>query len=321
MSAGTATPRSGVAAPAVLVYHTGALGDFVTTIPAFRAWRALHPGKRMVYLGRPIHGRLGIAAGLFEEARDAGSPRYASLFSVDPAPEAKREMSRFRAALVFAGTDSPLPAALAASGIAEVLRQDPFPPASGPHVVDFHLSLFPEGLLRGGDRIPRIRFPGDMVRRAEALLAPGPAPVVLHPGSGSARKNWPPDRWEALARGLTAEGRRVAWVLGPLEAGYDAPKGDEVLRIADLAALSCLLSACRLFAGNDGGVAHLAAASGCPVVALFGPTDPGLWAPRGGPVVVLRRGESVESVGEFEALAACLRMSDPETAFRSAGGT
>jgi heptosyltransferase III len=294
---------------AVLVYHAGALGDFVTTVPAFRAWRILHPGKRVAFLGRPAHGALGIAAGLFDEARDAGSPRWASLFTVDPSPSALAAMSPFRAALVFARADSPLPAALAVSGIQEVLRQDPFPPAGGPHVVDFHRALFPPDCLPEEDRVPRLRFPEAVLRGAGNLLPPGPAPTALHPGSGSPRKNWPADRWVGLAQALAAEGERVVWVLGPVEEGCPVPEGAEILRCPDLAALACLFSSCRLFVGNDGGAAHLAAASGCPVVALFGPTDPGLWAPRGGAVTVLRRGKSMDSIDGDEVLDACRRMT------------
>jgi len=290
---------------AVLAYHAGALGDFVTTVPAFLAWRALHPGRRLVLLGRPAHGALGIAAGLFDEARDAGSPRYASLFSAQPSREVLAEMSRFRAALAFARADSPLPASLAAAGIPEVLRQDPFPPAGGPHVVDFHLSLFPRESLAGVDRLPRLRFPRELTRAARRLLPPGPAPVAVHPGSGSRRKNWPADRWKDLARDLLREGRRVVWVLGPAEEDFAAPAGAEVLRCGDLAVLACFFASCGLFVGNDGGAAHLAAASGCPVVALFGPTDPASWAPRGASVTVLR-GESMEGIGGGEVLAACL---------------
>ena len=33
--------------------------------------------------------------------------------------------------------------------------------------------------------------------------------------------------------------------------------------------------------GNDSGITHLAAALGAPVIALYGPTDPAVWGPRG----------------------------------------
>ena len=43
--------------------------------------------------------------------------------------------------------------------------------------------------------------------------------------------------------------------------------------------LSALLSKARVYIGPDTSVTHLAAASGCPTVAIYGPTDPRLWGP------------------------------------------
>jgi heptosyltransferase III len=55
--------------------------------------------------------------------------------------------------------------------------------------------------------------------------------------------------------------------------------------------LAALLSLSGCYLGNDSGVTHLAAAAGAPVVALFGPTDPAVWGPRGRKVTVLRAGD------------------------------
>ena len=38
---------------------------------------------------------------------------------------------------------------------------------------------------------------------------------------------------------------------------------------------------CRFFVGSDSGPMHLAAATGAPVFALFGPSDEAIWAPLG----------------------------------------
>ena len=43
--------------------------------------------------------------------------------------------------------------------------------------------------------------------------------------------------------------------------------------------LVALLSRARLYIGPDTSVTHLAAATGCPTVTLFGPTDPRIWGP------------------------------------------
>jgi ADP-heptose:LPS heptosyltransferase len=47
------------------------------------------------------------------------------------------------------------------------------------------------------------------------------------------------------------------------------------------------LSLARAAVGNDSGPTHLAAVVGCPTVALFGPTDPAVWAPVGSHVRIV----------------------------------
>ncbi len=45
-----------------------------------------------------------------------------------------------------------------------------------------------------------------------------------------------------------------------------------------------------MFVGNDGGPMHLAAVVGCPVLGLFGPTNPAVWGPRGEKAEVIYKG-------------------------------
>jgi ADP-heptose:LPS heptosyltransferase len=71
------------------------------------------------------------------------------------------------------------------------------------------------------------------------------------------------------------------------------------VRFDDLYELACWLAGASLYVGNDSGITHLAAAAGAPVVALFGPTDPAVWAPRGPRVRVVatgRPGEPMERI-------------------------
>ena len=76
--------------------------------------------------------------------------------------------------------------------------------------------------------------------------------------------------------------------------------------MADLYELACRLAGARVFIGNDSGIAHLAAAVGTPVVALFGPTDPRVWAPRGRDVRVLQATE-MAAIPVADVLAATLK--------------
>ena len=43
--------------------------------------------------------------------------------------------------------------------------------------------------------------------------------------------------------------------------------------------LAAVLQSCDLFIGADSGVLHLAAATGVPVVAVFGPSNAAAWSP------------------------------------------
>jgi len=119
--------------------------------------------------------------------------------------------------------------------------------------------------------IPRIECP-----RGDGGFA------VIHPFSGSPKKCWPLDRYQALARLLESH-MPVRWCAGPEETLANA------VRITDLYELACWLATARVYVGNDSGITHLAAAVGTPVVALFGPTDPRIWAPRGRQVRVIAK--------------------------------
>jgi ADP-heptose:LPS heptosyltransferase len=79
-----------------------------------------------------------------------------------------------------------------------------------------------------------------------------------------------------------------------------------------LLAIAQALTACSAFIGNDSGITHLAAAVGARVVALYGPTDPALWGPRGTDVRVLsaanRRLESIDIAAVEDATRAALQQ-------------
>ena len=117
-----------------------------------------------------------------------------------------------------------------------------------------------------------------------------PAPredfVVIHPFASGVGKQWPLENFRAVA-GLL--GAPVKWTAGPGNILEDA------VRFEDLYELGCWLSRARAYIGNDSGIAHLAAAVGTPVVAIFISTDPKMWAPRGARVIALER-PTVEEV-------------------------
>jgi heptosyltransferase-3 len=144
------------------------------------------------------------------------------------------------------------------------------PPGCDRHAVDFFLDQVRPFCECRSDGIPRIACRAEDSERSE------PAPfAVIHPFSGSPSKNWPLDHFRAMARGLERR-MTVRWCASPQD-----PPLDGAVYIDDLRRLACWLSHAQLYVGNDSGITHLAAATGIPVLALFGPTDSGIWAPRG----------------------------------------
>jgi ADP-heptose:LPS heptosyltransferase len=124
----------------------------------------------------------------------------------------------------------------------------------------------------------------------------GGAWVVYAPGARHATKCWPEARWVGLDQRLAALGvRRVALTtpserraLPALDARLAASGGAWLTESVERAA--ALVSLSSLAVTHDSGLMHVAAASGRPVVALFGSTAPVLgFAPVGEGHAVLGR--------------------------------
>jgi len=143
----------------------------------------------------------------------------------------------------------------------------------------------------------------EMLRLAEALgIAPvaelvaphgaissGAAPTrpyaVIHATPMYHYKRWTDDGWRGLAGALAARGLAVVATGGPGDrqeldpiwaARPEIKRLDGALSWPDIAAL---IRGAKVYVGPDTSVTHLAAATGVPTVALYGPTDPRLWGP------------------------------------------
>jgi heptosyltransferase-2 len=190
------------------------------------------------------------------------------------------------------------------------------PPPSGPHAAQWLAQAVAR--LGATPAVAPPTFSASAAEKAQARpwLDRLPARfLAIHPGSGAPRKNWPADRFAALA-GRLAGGRPFLLVEGPADADAAAPASRlaPAVHARDLhpRVLGAVLARAGLYVGNDSGVSHLAAAWGAPVLALFGPTDPAQWAPVGPRVRVLRaKDERMES----------LELEDVERAAREILGT
>jgi heptosyltransferase III len=130
----------------------------------------------------------------------------------------------------------------------------------------------------------------------QATLPPEVTPrnpyAVIHAQPMFRYKRWTSDGWRAVARALIERGLTVIASGGPDERERQSldllwSAVPEVVRIdgrLKWGELSALLARACVYVGPDTSVTHLAAAAGCPTVAIYGPTDPRLWGPwpRGG---------------------------------------
>jgi ADP-heptose:LPS heptosyltransferase len=120
---------------------------------------------------------------------------------------------------------------------------------------------------------------------------------VIQPGSGGLRKCWHLDNFLAVANELASKDIEVIFLLGPAELDVlesvtikNIRKVSKCLKDLPLTEVLGLLSCADVFVGNDSGITHLAAGLGVKTVALFGPTNPGVYGPLGPKVTVVKSG-------------------------------
>jgi len=289
----------------ILALRVGALGDTILALPSIAALRKLvGPTGEVDLVGTEPAVQLALGPRLSTRVHSIDRARFRPLFQ-ESADDA--ELLSFLRGFdrVLAWSNVPLLAEKLAGLSVPLLHASPHPPA-GVHAADhLYRSLAPLG-IEGEAPPPEIDVEEES--RLEALDFLGRHGlsardfIAVHPSSGSPRKNWPAERFQALALRLRRENRPFVWVEGEADgevvAGLVRLVAAPVARRLPLTVLAALFSFCRGFVGNDSGITHLAAAVGTRTIALFGPTDPRVWAPRGPSVLVATHGTEPDTVWE-----------------------
>ena len=255
-----------------LVVHSGGIGDFLLCCPALLK---LSSSESLELLGNPDRLRLGLAAGLAKAVHDINHVGFESVFN-EPSDRFRQFIKPFNRAIIWMRDEAGL--------IQKGFRQCGFTniqifPGLPPSEWKEHASTYYSQCLGFSETSPfRLSVEPDPLMHD----------VIIHPGSGGKSKNWPFDRYLALAEGLGQNNRLVTWCLGPAEDNFPLSDDESSIRIESLPDLARVFGSNRLFIGNDSGITHLAAAVGCPTIAIFGPTDPLKWAPLGHQVIIIR---------------------------------
>jgi heptosyltransferase III len=274
--------------PRILVVALRRLGDVLLTTPLIRSLRRAWPQARIEAL--VFADTLAILSGNPDIDAVLTCPVRPS--AGDSLALARRLFRNYDLAITTQAGDRPSFFAIAAGktriGVTEdraigrlkaMLLHRQMPMRTGLHRVEETLQL---AELIGIAPVAEVVTP-----RAETAAAMPAGPyAVLHAAPFFRYKQWHIHGWRAVAQHLAARGLTLLATGGPAaeERAYlDLVwEGVEISRLDGAlgwSQLTSVLAGARVFLGPDTSVTHLAAATGCPTVALFGPTDPSRWAP------------------------------------------
>ena len=297
----------------VLVARPGALGDTLLVAPALARLRRSCPRAQLTYWGNESAAQLLLQMSVVDRVVSFEHLALVPLFigasgvrDPETASRSGRLLDHPEAAVLWLRRSDDVRQALAALGCTTVVSTPSLPPgtrtdgttepgANPPHVAAYLVQTLDAWLgPQPGSELswPRLAPTTDTQEWTNALwqrlgLSKDQPVVALHPGSGSARKNWPAERFASVAALLAARDVVTLLITGPADATAAAKvvalAGDSVRRVppATLERLAALLGRCRAYLGNDSGITHLAAITGTPTVAVFGPTNPTVWRPLG----------------------------------------
>ena len=299
----------------ILCIHQGALGDFILALPAIRALREHLQPTWLEIMGHPWILPLVSGPPYADAVTDINRAQMALLFQEETAlPEALQAyLGAFDAAFYF-GISKTLVHNLrqrgsrrgSRGGIRKTFILPPFP-AQQQHLVDHHLSSLEKLGISAPSSTPDLFLRDEAKEEAKAFFRERcwglDEIIALHPGAGGRTKVWPPQRFAALGKALARGSKKLLIIQGPAdeEAVHEVVAGlagtpHLVVNNVPITQLAALLSHASLFVGNDSGVSHLAAALGVLTLALFGPTDPAVWAPRGDRAFYLKKGGSIDTI-------------------------
>jgi heptosyltransferase-3 len=275
----------------ILVLRGGALGDLVLTLPVLSEIRKSYSGAEVELLGIFPQARLAMPE-FVDRVERLDAPNLLPIFVDGMLPETvQTRLAGFDLAINFVpDLDGVIARNLAVLGVKRIISLSP---DRRPNIhAAFELADVLDSLgLALRDPVPRLTVGAKPTHSAT---------LGFHLGSGSPQKNWPIDHWLAFIQRihvlfddfLLVGGEADEMVVREFLARSNIPHLKTLLN-ASLPKLCQALNHCALFIGHDTGVTHLAAAVGTPTVALFGPTNPNLWAPLGEHVSIVRSPDSL----------------------------
>ena len=301
----------------LLIVHPGSLGDVLLALPAMRALRASFPGHVLGLVAQGGVGRLLLTGAEVQRMFPLEGHTLANMFAGDASVDAQMEQWLLSCDVAVAWLTDPgldLDTAFGRFGIAHILVGSPHSPEyRSVHQADRFLETIKSVVSIHSHRTT-LQLPHDTIQEAASRLtsigmSPSRPLVMIHPGSGSRHKCVDPRLWCDLIKHYRSKGILPLVVGGPADVEQltalrlSCSQPFQVLKNVDLVSIAGVIAHADLFIGHDSGLTHLAACLQVPTVALFGPTDPTRWTPRGSHVRVVT-GISCHCQG-WEAVRLC----------------
>jgi ADP-heptose:LPS heptosyltransferase len=271
----------------VLIFHLGALGDFILTWPFALALSRIYPQSRVIFVTHGEKGQLAEKV-LRLESSDVETGWH-GLFNETPALPERAEKLLLGAHAIYTFL-SPTPIWLAnvnrLNSLAKLVAMEPKPPADfSSHASQWLLEQLKDHPIERAATEQILRSVAD--RGVGFTRKPG-RDILIHPGSGSPAKCWPLVNFLELAAKFKENGTGVRFLIGEVErerwssSDLDRLGGAGELREPkSYAQLLVELSTAAAFIGNDSGPGHLAGIIGVPTFSIFTSTKPEQWQPLG----------------------------------------
>ena len=291
----------------ILVIRGGALGDFLLTLPAVAGLRQKWPEARLEMVANSRFGELVTGPGRVDEVRAIDRPGLAGFFAQGGVlePDWGDYFSDFDLTISYLFDPDEIFRAnwRRGGGQGAYLSIDP----TAPRIAAWRHMAEPLRALEVGPGMSHLLRGEKLTAREFRPASPKGPRIVIHPGSGGARKCWPLEHWvQELQAWQREQPMEFIWLAGEAEGDllHRLPREwklppHEIREHRPLPEVFDLLRTADLYLGHDSGISHLAAWSGVPCGLLFGPTDPKIWAPPGSHVRAWHRGGRWPDCGEL----------------------